>query len=249
MNRDSHRAGLGRSVMTALVRRWMRAEHQPVGDGRDQRAPVGVMNQARILTTSLGLVLMVGACRGQLVASPSVASAPSTVEATGSAAVTPNSPAGAATPAATIDLAAVSGRIVFSNYDDVWIDNADGTDLRRLTLSPWQEFDPSLSPDGRLIAYRSEPNDYPELWLMNADGSGQHRLTEDGGFPAWSSDGSMIAYAPGGGASGKSGIAIMNPDGSGQRRLPGTDYGELPSWSGDGKRICFSNNLSGRGLM
>ena len=149
----------------------------------------------------------------------------------------------------TIHLATLSGRIVFSNNDDVWIVNTDGTDLRRLTDSPWHEFDPSLSPDGRLIAFRSEPNDYPELWLMNADGSGQHQLTPDGGFPDWSRDGSMIAYAPGGGPSGKSGIAILNPDGSGQRRLPGTDYGEYPSWSPDGRRIAFSSNLSGHALI
>jgi TolB protein len=84
---------------------------------------------------------------------------------------------------------------------------------------------------------------------MNADGSGQHRLTEDGGFPDWSSDGSMIAFAPGGGPTGKSWIAIMKPDGSGRRRLPGTDYGEYPSWSPDGRRIAFSSNLSGHALM
>jgi TolB protein len=207
------------------------------------------MHQARSLTTSLALVLMVGACSGQPVPSPSVVSAPSTAEATGSAAVTPTWPESAPTPSSTIDLTAISGRIVFSNHDDVWIVDVSGTNLRRLTRSPWHEFDPSLSPDGRLIAYRSEPNDYPELWLMNADGSGQHRLTEDGGFPTWSSDGSMIAYAPGGGPSGKSSIAIMNPDGSGRRRLPGTDYGEYPSWSPDGKRIAFSSNLSGQALM
>ena len=214
------------------------------------------MNQARLLTTAFALVLMVGACSGQPPASPSAASAPWSGEATGSAAVTATPvqgvtvpPAESAMPSATIDLTAVSGRIVFSNYDDVWIVNADGTGLRRLTHSPWHEFDPSLSPDGRFIAYRSEPNDYPELWLMNADGSGQHRLTEDGGFPDWSPDGSMIAYAPGGGPSGKSWIAIMNPDGSGQRRLPGTDYGEYPSWSPDGRRIAFSSNLSGHALM
>ena len=207
------------------------------------------MNQGRLFTPYLALVLLVGACSGQPLASPSEASAPSSGEASGSAAGTAPPAESAATPSATIDLAAVSGRIVFSNYDDVWIVNADGTDLRRLTHSPWHEFDPSLSPDGRFIAYRSEPNDSPELWLMNADGSGQHRLTDDGGFPDWSSDGSMIANAPGGGPTGKSWIAIMNPDGSGQRRLPGTDYGEYPSWSPDGRRIAFSSNLSGYALM
>src|SRR5206468_10453865 len=165
---------------------------------------------------------------GSPASAASIGASPSTtVEASASS---PESPGASESP---IDLATLTGRIVFSNYDDVWVVNADGTDLVRLTDSPWHEFQPSLSPDRRLIAFRAEPNNNPELWLMNADGSGQHQLTPDGGFPDWSRDGWIIAYAPGGGPSGKSGIAIINPDGSGQRRLPGTDYGEYPSWSPD----------------
>jgi TolB protein len=107
-----------------------------------------------------------------------------------------------------------------------------------------------LSPDGKRIAYRHERNGgYPEIWVMNADGTGQHRLIRDGGFPTWSPDGSMIAYAPPGGPSAMSRIAIMNADGSGKRRLPHTDGGEYPSWSPDGKRIAFNSNLSGGPLM
>ncbi len=159
------------------------------------------------------------------------------------------SPTTEALTGSPIDLTSLSGRIVFDNSQDVWSINADGTGLRRLTRSPWPEFDPSWSPDGRFIVYRSEPHDYPELWVMNADGTGHHRLTRDGGFPTWSPDGSMIAYAPGGGPSGRSSIVIMNADGSGRRRLPHTDYGEYPSWSPDGKQIAFNSNLSGEGLM
>jgi Tol biopolymer transport system component len=165
---------------------------------------------------------------------------------------TPPASASAASPSApdsTIDLTTLSGRIVFDNYDDVWSINADGTGLTRLTRSPWREFDPAWSPDGTRIAYRSEPHAYPQLWVMNADGSDKHRLAQDGGFPAWSPDGSMIAYAPGGGPSGRSGIAIMNADGSAQHRVPHTDFGEYPSWSPDGKRIAFNNNLAGSGRM
>ena len=182
------------------------------------------------------LVLLVAACSGEAAPqrpppTPRTSASPSTLVSTPSA------------------VTSLSGWIVFDDYQDVWSINADGAGLRRLTHSPWHEFDPSLSPDGRFVAYRSEPNDYPELWVMNADGSGQHRLTRDGGFPDWSPDGSMIAYAPGGGPSGRSGIAVMNADGSGQRRLPHTDYGEYPSWSPDGKRIAFNSNLSGEPLM
>jgi TolB protein len=144
-----------------------------------------------------------------------------------------------------IDLATLSGRILFDNHDDVWSINADGTGLIRLTDSPWPEFDATLSPDGSQIAFRSELKDDAELWLVNADGSEPHRL-DRGGFPVWSADGSKILYAfPG----PPSWIAIMNADGSGQRRLPNTDGGEYPSWSPDGKRIAFNSNLSGRALI
>ncbi len=206
------------------------------------------MNEARGRRTSLVLALVMAGCAGQAPASPAVVGPPATPVGVPSA-DSANSSAETESPSGAIDLATLAGRIVFSNYDDVWIVDIDGSNLRRLTDSPWHEFDPSMSPDGRRIAYRSEPNDYPELWLMNADGTGRHQLTPDGGFPDWSPDGSLIAYAPGGGSSGKSSIAVMNADGTGQRRLPNTDYGELPSWSPDGQRIAFSNNLAGSGRM
>jgi Tol biopolymer transport system component len=147
-------------------------------------------------------------------------------------------------------LAPLSGRIVFDNHEDVWTINADGTDLTRLTHSPAFEFDPSWSPDGTQIAYRSDRGDESEIWVMNADGTGQRRLTA-GLSPAWSPDGSSIAYASPGHDPNPplSGISIMKADGSGQHRLPNTDGGEYPSWSPDGKRIAFNSNLTGDHVM
>jgi Tol biopolymer transport system component len=144
----------------------------------------------------------------------------------------------------------LSGRIAFDNHEDVWTINADGTDLTRLTHSPAFEFDPSWSPDGTQIAYRSDRGDESKIWVMNADGTGQRRLTA-GLSPAWSPDGSSIAYASPGHDPNPplSGISIMNADGSGQHRVPNTDGGEYPSWSPDGKRIAFNSNLSGDHVM
>src|SRR5439155_18274181 len=153
------------------------------------------------------------------------------------------------------DRSSLNGRIAFDNFEDVWTINADGTDLTRLTHSPGPDFDPSWSPDGTQIAFRSERSDEPEIWVMNADGTGQHRLAA-GLSPSWSPDGSKIAYAspghelcPPGRGPRCSGLSIMNADGSGQHRVPGTDVGEYPSWSPDSTRIAFNSNLTGDHVM
>ncbi|HJZ54065.1 MAG TPA: hypothetical protein VKE74_03875 [Gemmataceae bacterium] len=189
------------------------------------------MKRGRILTSSLAMVLVVGACSG--------GSAPRSPHAT------PRP--GAGSPGGMHSaVTALSGRIVFDNLQDVWSINADGTGLTRLTHSPWPEFDATWSPDGALIAFRSERSGDSEIWLMHADGSGQHRLTR-GLAPAWSPDGSLIAFA---GPSGSSGIiTLIRPDGTGLRRLPHTQGGEYPSWSPDGTRIAFNSNLTGDHLM
>ena len=131
-----------------------------------------------------------------------------------------------------------AGRIAFDNFEDVWTIDANGRHLTRLTHAPWPEFDPSWSPDGTMIAYRSERGDEPEIWIMNGDGSDPQRLTA-GLSPAWSPDGSLIAF------SAHVGLAVIRPDGTGRRVLPDAEGGEYPSWSPDGSRIAFNSNLTG----
>lgn len=60
---------------------------------------------------------------------------------------------------------------------EVYVMNADGSNLRRLSRDSTFTFAPQWSPDGRQIAFVSDQSGNQELYVVNADGSGQHRLT------------------------------------------------------------------------
>jgi Tol biopolymer transport system component len=139
-------------------------------------------------------------------------------------------------------------RIAFTrswgNDGDIYVMNADGSALRRLTRNDgagWAAA-PIWSPNGRKIAFNQvrPPLKPPyrkgwksEVWVMNADGSGQRRLAR--GFPsAWSPDGRKIAFT----GVDKPGMYVMNADGSGQRRLNTANFGRA-TWSPDGQKILF----------
>ena len=65
---------------------------------------------------------------------------------------------------------------------DLYVVNADGGGLARLTDTPARDYTPTWSPDSRRLAFTSSENGSGELWVMNADGSGNARVTPDSGF-------------------------------------------------------------------
>jgi Tol biopolymer transport system component len=151
---------------------------------------------------------------------------------------------GGAGPAAAPSAGAVrlEGRLVFSAEGDIWTMAADGSDRTRLTTDLAEDFDPSWSPDGSRIAFRSHRDGNEEVYVMAADGSQQRNLSRSPTSdysPAWSPDGTTIAFA-----SDRDGdpneIYVMGVDGSNQIRVtdnPGID--EYPTWSPDGTQIAF----------
>jgi TolB protein len=126
---------------------------------------------------------------------------------------------------------------------DIFVMNAAGTGLRRLTEAPGADGWPAWSPDGTRITFSTSRSDcrnsdapdcrssgdigpFHELWIMNADGSGQHRLSSSfGQFSSWSPDGSYLVFSPG--------VNVIRPDGTGQTSIPVGGVGgdiEFANW-------------------
>jgi Tol biopolymer transport system component len=137
-----------------------------------------------------------------------------------------------------------SGRIVFDDFEDIYVAQADGSGVTRLTTTPGPEFDAEWSPDGTRIIYRDSRrgfNENDEIYIMNADGSDQINLTNDPANdwgPTWSPDGTQIAFNSE--RSGSMRLFIMNADGSDVRQVDTDFWVEYPDWSPDGtKFVCM----------
>jgi len=94
------------------------------------------------------------------------------------------------TPTATSEL---EGRFVFqvATGGDIYVVNADGSDLTRLTTG----MDPSWSPDGSQITFVRWTTPWG-IYIINADGSDERLLfsSDVARAPVWSPDKSQIAF-------------------------------------------------------
>ncbi len=133
---------------------------------------------------------------------------------------------------------------------EVYIMNANGSGLKRLTINSALDNGAAISSDGSKIAFSSTRDGNYEIYAMNIDGSNQQRLTNtpyNEVHADWSPDGSKIAYALFISPSYDDGdIYVMNADGSSQQQLtthPGKDM--RPIWSADGSRIIFNSERDG----
>ena len=159
-----------------------------------------------------------------------------------------------------------NGKLVFSylvSYDSdpsgIFAVNPDGTERTDLARAPfgYRDENPAVSPDGgrvvfnRYSPYSETPDD--DIYSVGMDGTGLENLTDSPsaseGAPAWSPDGSKIAF-PSGGA-----LWTMGPDGSEKRRIADGSF-EALAWSPDGSKIAFTRggdihtmNADGSGIV
>jgi Tol biopolymer transport system component len=120
----------------------------------------------------------------------------------------------------------------------IYIINADGMNLIRLTDNMAGDWFPELSPDGSKIVFYSDRDGNNEIYIMNADGSNQNRLTNNPAmdtYPKWLPDGKRISFlSDRDGVSGVMHIYVMNADGINQSRLTKNTFFEgVHTWSPD----------------
>ncbi len=140
---------------------------------------------------------------------------------------------------AVVAIAAVAffaGRRTGGATDSVAPETAE---FQQVTYLPGSETSPSLSPDGRTVAFSSRSEGKEDIYIQRVDGRNAMNLTRDvpgdHAQPAFSPDGERIAFSS---SREGGGIFLMGATGEAMRRL--TAMGASPSWSPDGLTIVFA---------
>lgn len=131
---------------------------------------------------------------------------------------------------------------------DIYVVNADGSGLRRLTREPSTEASPAWSPDGKRIAFVSDRHGTPQIFVMDADGGNVERLTRQGNYnqtPSWSPRGDEIAFTARDERYAFD-LFVVDVETKRIRRLT-QDQGsnQHPTWAPNGRMILFTSDREG----
>jgi Tol biopolymer transport system component len=214
--------------------------------------------------------LAVAACSGSPSSATTAPSAAALSSATAGGSTDPSS----VPSSAGISVAPLDGQIVFEDvgkdfaYTQIWIENADGSNVRKLVSDDFTDGGAALSPDGRQVVFTriltlsleealADPRLIDQILVVNVDGTDLHRIETgpatrcgDGvAGDAWSPDGRRIAFErfcfDASANFVESGIWTANADGTAAIRATKTTLSShtedhRAGWSPDGKRLAFA---------
>jgi TolB protein len=136
---------------------------------------------------------------------------------------------------------------------ELWVADASGAGLRRLTNFRGPDVAPTWNPrTNSQLAWASGRTGLPQIYTMSQDGSNVQRLT-DGGYavsPSWAPNGQFLTFSwnrkYGPGDPGGQDIYVM--DIASKRWLQVTHESgsnDFPSWAPDGRHIVFERSSHG----
>src|SRR5687768_8903175 len=104
---------------------------------------------------------------------------------------------------------------------------------------------PSLSPDGKLVAFRTSTTGTPQLWVAETRaGAAPRQITfgESVTFHEWSPLGNWIAYGVDRSGNEREGFYLISPDGSRELELlaPSESFRAWGGFSRDGRLAAFA---------
>ena len=134
-----------------------------------------------------------------------------------------------------------------SGSPDVWVGNADGSNLKQLTSTPEDESSPCWSPDGQWICFATKIAERRVLAKVPAGGGAVQRIPTPGApnptEPDWSPDGKWIAFTS---QAGGFDICVVPAGGGAPTVLVA---GEDPSWSPNSRTLIFTHRVGGRYVL
>ena len=135
-----------------------------------------------------------------------------------------------------------------SYFMDIYLMDADGSNVRRLTDSPGYDGGPFFSPDGQRIVWRrfDEKGVTAEIWTMRLDGSDKRQITRLGVMswaPYYHPSGDYIVFANNAQGYGNFELYLVDAEGrSDPVRVTETEgFDGLPVFSPDGKRLAWAS--------
>ena len=134
-----------------------------------------------------------------------------------------------------------------SGKKEVYVADYDGSNARQLTHDGVISVHPSISPDGRRIAYTGYQSGYPDVYVIDLASGARNRIVN---FPgtnsgaSFSPDGGRIALSVS--KDGNPELYTVSASGGGARRLTHTRGVESgPTWSPSGDEIIYSSDNGG----
>jgi Tol biopolymer transport system component len=139
-------------------------------------------------------------------------------------------------------------------FGDIYIMNADGSNVRRLTTEPGYDGGPFFLPDGSRIVWRhfDESGMIADVWTMKLDGSDKRRVTDFKSMswaPFYHPSGDYFIFTSN--KLGFDNFELFLVDAKGEHEpvrvtfTPGFDG--LPVFSPDGKKLCWTSGRTSDG--